>query len=162
VVKDGTLTYADRFEKETSPKLSPEGKAWLVRTERNLQEAIEAKRLQDPVAFDQLEQNDAAFKRFAYDTHPKAYLDAGLLKLPASDLAKIAMTPDAKDLFSKDGVNQMIDVAKATGPSDIWNVTKATASDTWTGVKDTTSSGANWVGNKASDGWTAVKDWWNK
>jgi hypothetical protein len=143
--------YADRFVNETYDKLSPEGKEWLMRARRNLQEAIEAKRAEDPAAFDQLEQNDAAFKRFAYDTHPKAYVDAGLLKLPASDLVKIGLTPDGGDLFSRDGAKQMWEVAKSAGPSDYWNVTKATAGDAWSGTK-----------SAVGGAWQNLKDWWNK
>jgi hypothetical protein len=143
--------YADRFINKTYATLSPAGQAWLLRARHNLQDAIETERMKDPDAFDKLEQNDAAFKKFAYDTHPKAYIDAGLKTLPASDLAKIALTPDFSDLFSKDGINQMIDVAKTTRPVDVWNVGTATAEDT-----------ASAVGSAASRAWTSVTNWWNK
>jgi hypothetical protein len=143
--------YATRFLEQTNAKLSTEGQAWLLRTRENLQQAIEQKRAMDPVAFDQLEQDNNAFKRFAYDSHPKAYIDAGLLKLPAGDLYNVSMTPDVGDLLSKDGVKQVIDVMKQTGLKDIWNVTTATGAQVGRGVAGAVESTTK-----------AIADWWNR
>ena len=85
--------YYKRFHAYTTDDLTPEGLAWMDRTGVNLQEAMEAKRLEDPMAYAQLEEDDAAFKRFAYDTHPRSYIDAGLFKLPVQDLQKIRPHP---------------------------------------------------------------------
>ena len=73
---------------------------------------MEAKRNEDPAAFAKLEENPDEFRKFAYGTHAKAYLDAGLAKLPTADLIKVAGTPDCEDLWSKDGVGQIEDVAR--------------------------------------------------
>src|SRR5262245_31804617 len=78
--------YADRFAERTHAKMTPAGRAWVLRTRTNLQRAIEAKRTEDPIAFDRLERDDAAFTRFAYLSHAKAYLDAGYLDLPVRDV----------------------------------------------------------------------------
>lgn len=103
--------YVNRFTDELYPKLSPVGKEWLLKARLNLQVAIEARLKQDPVAFDRLERDDDAFLEFAYDTHPKAYLDAGLEKLPLKDLVRIGMTPDTRDLATLNGLEQVVEVA---------------------------------------------------
>lgn len=110
--------YVERFTFETNDRLSPEGQEWLTRTRVLLQEAIENERERDPVAFDQLERNDAAFTRFAYDSHPDAYWDAGLGELSIFDLANIGLTPDPRDLFGWDGMVQAADIAGRLG--DVW------------------------------------------
>ncbi len=103
--------YVNRFTDELSPKLSPEGQAWLAQARVNLQVAIEDRRRHDPLAFDRLERDDAAFLEFAYDSHPKAYLDAGLEKLPLKDLVRIGLTPDVQDLATRNGLEQVVEVA---------------------------------------------------
>jgi hypothetical protein len=103
--------YAKRFTNELRPKLSPEGKAWLDRARLNLQEAIERERARDPAAFAELEEDADAFRQFAYDTHADAYWNAGLADLPISDLVRIGLTPDIKDLFTKAGLGQVADIA---------------------------------------------------
>lgn len=111
--------YAVRFTAETYKKLSPEGKAWLTKALLNLQVAIEDKRRKDPAAFDKLEHNPKAFRDFCFETHSKAYLDAGLADLPYLDRLKIGWTPDAKDLFSKKGLSQAADVAVKMAYDDL-------------------------------------------
>lgn len=103
--------YINRFSDELYPKLSPVGQAWLVQARLNLQVAIEERLKQDPAAFDRLERDDEAFKEFAYDSHPKAYFDAGLEGLPLKDLVKIGGTPDVRDLFNTNGLEQIAEVA---------------------------------------------------
>lgn len=103
--------YAVRFTEELAPQLSPKGQAWLVQARLNLQVAIEDRLKADPAAFDKLEQDDEAFKKFGYDTHPEAYLSAGLDELPLKDLIRIGLTPDTKDLLTKMGLEQVAEVA---------------------------------------------------
>lgn len=103
--------YIQRFNDEVRPELSPEGQAWLDRTRVNLQKAIEDKRFEDPQAFAELERNPDAFRKFAYDSHVKAYLDAGLADLPVEDLVRIGLTPDMSDLFNQAGLEQAVRVA---------------------------------------------------
>lgn len=98
--------YLRRFKYELRPKLSPEGKKWVDRTLVGLQQKIEKKRAQDPVAFDRLERNPEAFRKFCFDSHPDAYLEGGLNTLSLKEQAMIASTPDAKDLLSLGGIEQ--------------------------------------------------------
>ena len=101
--------YARRFTEELSPNLSERGQQWLVDARANLQEAMEARRAEDPAAFAELERDPEAFRRFAYDTHPGAYRDAGLAELRPSDLVQIPLTPDRQDLVSGPGLRQVVD-----------------------------------------------------
>ncbi len=101
--------YARRFTTELRPTLSAEGQRWVDRTFVLLQEAIENRRDADPAAFDRLEQDEDAFREFAYGTHSQAYLDGGLRYLPMEDLARIAATPDFFDIASIDGISQIIE-----------------------------------------------------
>ena len=102
--------YVRRFTMETDQRLSPQGQAWLDRARVLFQVAIEDERVSDPAAFDRLERNDSAFTRFAYDTHPDAYWNAGLGDLSLFDLTNIGLTPDARDLFGWDGIVQVADI----------------------------------------------------
>jgi len=103
--------YVHRFTEELAPKLSPAGQEWLAKARANLQMAFENRIKEDPAAFDRLEQNDEKFLEFAYASHPKAYLDAGMEKLPLKDLVRIGMTPDLRDLMTVNGLEQVADVA---------------------------------------------------
>jgi len=118
--------YLEKFSALGQKDLSPSGLAWRDRTLKTLQDAIEKKRMEDPEGFAKLEQNDAAFKAFAYGTHPDAYLKGGLLKLPAHDLLKIASTPELKDLFTPDGLKQIWSVLRQVSPRDVGDIAWAT------------------------------------
>lgn len=113
---DYYLSYGDRyvrrFSEETRPLLSPAGQAWLDRVREGLQQALEAERARDPLGFADLERDSARFLDFAYDTHPRAYLEAGLSELPVRDLLIIGSTPDARDLLSARGRRQIIEVLR--------------------------------------------------
>lgn len=122
--------YRTKFAALDSDDLSPEGLRWRDCTLRKLQQMIEDKRAADPAGFADLELNDDAFKRFAYDTHPAAYTDCGLLQLPAGDLWKIARTPDLSDLLTGDGITQVVEVLKKMKPSDVMDIGEATLEKT--------------------------------
>ncbi|MBM7118843.1 hypothetical protein [Archangium primigenium] len=128
--------YCDRFSSLGPKDLTPEGLAWRDRTLDALQSAIETKRMEDPAGFAQLERDPEAFKRFAYDSHPDAYVDSGLYKLPVQDLMKIGTTPDIKDLLTKDGVRQVIDALGKMSPGDAAKVAKESAKELVHDVKD--------------------------
>jgi hypothetical protein len=98
--------YVHRYSNELAPKLSPTGKKWVGDTRARLQRAIEDKRHEDPEAFDRMEQDPAAFREFAFSTHPDAYLKAGLKHLSLKDKARVAVTPDLKDLIRPSGLSQ--------------------------------------------------------
>jgi len=110
--------YINRFSDETNDLLSNEGRAWLARARVNLQVAIENERKASPRDFDALEKDDAAFQSFAMGTHANAYWFAGLEELDLFDLAHIALSPDAKDLFALDGIKQTVDIG--TRLLEVW------------------------------------------
>ena len=122
-IPDYYLDYGDkyitRFTRELYPKLSDKGQAWLVKARLNLQEAIEERRAADPRAFAQLEEDPKAFRSFAFFTHQQAYMDAGLATLPLTDLIKIGLTPDVKDLLSKDGRIQIFGISGKLGKAHL-------------------------------------------
>jgi hypothetical protein len=103
--------YVRRFSEEVYPLLSAAGQRWLVDVRVGLQVAIEDELARDPNAFAVLEADGPAFRRFAFDTHPQAYWDAGLGGLPVADLLTIGLTPDSEDLLSFEGIVQVGDIA---------------------------------------------------
>jgi len=87
---DYYLEYGNKFyQLFTRTGLSDRGEAWLRAVARDLQEAIEALRRAGPEAFDQLELDGKAFRKFAFDTHPEIYRKNGFLELSAFDKAEI-------------------------------------------------------------------------
>lgn len=104
--------YAHAFQTGTKAKLSPLGQEWLEGTFRRLQDAIEDKRREDPAAFERLESDPEAFRKFAYQTHSKAYVESGLAQLSPADLVQIGCTPGLKDLLTRDGLDQVIETVQ--------------------------------------------------
>lgn len=129
--------YARRFTTVLKPTLSAEGQKWLERAFVLLQQAMEGRLARDPAEYDALEQDSNAFREFAYATHPDAYLDAGLSKLPVTDLAKIASTPDLGDLMTMDGVSQIVETGVRILPQ--WG------EQAWEGAKDLGSQAWDWA-----------------
>jgi hypothetical protein len=109
------ISYGDfhlrKFLLETRQTLSPEGKEWLDKTLVNLQRAIEDKLINTKDGAT-IENNDDKFTDFAFDTHVKAYEDAGILDLSVMDKIKILLTPTAETLFSDRGLSQAASIAK--------------------------------------------------
>jgi hypothetical protein len=105
--------YCSHYGAELFPKLSPVGKTWLVLTRKFLQKNIERglaqNMLGDQISMSsempgngslsmgitqyQLELDDKTFKDFAFKTHPLAYLDGGIARLPLIDLGYITIQP---------------------------------------------------------------------
>ncbi len=98
--------YINRFTHVTRDKLSPQGKKWLDKALINLQRAIEVRLTFDPY----LELDNDAFKNFAFKSHVGAYESAGVLNLSVMDKVQIVLTPDPWDLFSKEGIEQALQV----------------------------------------------------
>lgn len=107
--------YVLRFSQELFPRLSDKGKEWLVKTRLNLQVAIENRRKAGDREFTQLEEDPPSFRKFAFNTHVPAYMDAGLADLPLSDLLKIVATPEMKDILRKDGRTQIFTITRRLG-----------------------------------------------
>lgn len=100
--------YAERFEK-LKPELSEKGKKWVDNTMINLQKAMEEGIVESENGAS-LERDPEAFKTFAYNTHAESYKKAGIAGLSISELKKIGLTPDPKDLFTKDRVKQVCEI----------------------------------------------------
>jgi RHS repeat-associated protein len=94
--------YARRFSNELNPKLTPEGQEWLMKARLYLQLEMEKELNKNP----RIELNNQDFQKFAFDSHVKAYTDAGVLELGFGDKVLILSTPDAKDLLSDLGRQQ--------------------------------------------------------
>jgi uncharacterized protein YqjF (DUF2071 family) len=110
------LDYGTRYLKRfhnLRPQLSPDGQVWVDRTAVLLQQKIESRRKNAPIEFDDLERHAERFRKFAFETHPKAYLEGGLAELPAEDIILISRAPDARDLLSDDGMAQVVTAAMA-------------------------------------------------
>ena len=105
--------YAHRFSEKLAPRLTPDGQRWLAATRLNLQTAMEQALRDDPATFATMELSDNAFTRFAYRTHPTAYLKAGISDLHVKDLMAIASTPDLRDVANAKGLAQLAAVAGA-------------------------------------------------
>lgn len=128
--------YCFRFSEVLFPQLSDAGKRWCISTRMNLQLAIEQRLLNGPAAFDTLEVKPGALRAYAFDTHPDAYLDAGLADLPIADLVAISLTPDMEDLATLAGA---IQAAKAgAGVAEDW------AGDVVEGVTDAVDQVGAW------------------
>ena len=99
--------YVRRFTEVLSPELSKQGQDWLVQARKNLQIAIEDELASNPG----IELDDEAFTAFAYDTHSRAYLDAGLTDLPIADLIRVAVTPNLSDTLNAKGIKVITETA---------------------------------------------------
>ena len=115
---DYGLKYFDRFH-ENKHNYAPATQGWVNRTGRALQEAMETSRLEDPAVFAELERDPAAFREFAYATHPDAYVNAGLTQVPFDDRLRILGTPDVADLFNREGLWQAAEVAARVTRDDV-------------------------------------------
>jgi hypothetical protein len=71
---------------------------------------LERRRAADPRRFAELEEETHAFQCFAYGTHARAYIECGIAKLPWRDLVRIARTPDIRDLLTRAGLEQVLQV----------------------------------------------------
>ncbi|WP_119313249.1 hypothetical protein [Aquitalea magnusonii] len=131
--------YCSNYGKKLMPKLTPAGQDWLRSGRRLLQVNMEyglrdnmngpliyipCKRYPNrSVAFSfaqrKLELNNAAFRKFAFDTHVPAYLDAGLADLPVSDLARIGGQPNIEEWTDgatwKQAIDSGVEVGKDWG-----------------------------------------------
>jgi len=98
--------YARRFH-AIRGTLTPQGQTWVKNTRSALHSEIEKRRAHNPVTFSKLEKNQAKFQTFAYSSHTRAYLKTGIQHLPIGDILRIGMTPDIRDVATRQGVRQI-------------------------------------------------------
>ncbi|CAB3771602.1 hypothetical protein LMG29542_06656 [Paraburkholderia humisilvae] len=148
--------YCSHYGAELFPKLSLAGQAWLRSARWWLQKNMEkglaqnmqgqqismSGHLPDSARFSmgvpqyQLELDEQMFKDFAFNTHPLAYLDGGIARLPPTDLARIMMQPRMQEWGSRDTAEQVAQT--------VWGATKA-----WVGDgTDAVSSGTDTLVNE--------------
>lgn len=109
-------------------RLSEKGQGWIDKTLFNLQDYMDKGlvnkswipekhkrfnrkyKLNDKTMrynfYSKLEINADKFKEFAFATHPDAYINAGLSKLPLTDLIRIVITPDFAEWKDLDTIEQ--------------------------------------------------------
>jgi len=107
--------YAKAFKNKTRPKMSSKGKIWLDKTLIALQDSIEKKIKSD----NKIELDNVRFRKYAFDSHPICYVKSGLFDLGPADLYEIAMTPEWRDLLTKEAMVQVLKVIK------MWSLQKA-------------------------------------
>ena len=104
--------YCVVFSASLMPKLSKDGQKWLTRARENLQMYMENGVIKGKFtsSFDHdfnkqlanrslkdVELDNNWFQRFAFATHPDAYIDAGLIQVSIPDKLEISLTPDFKE-----------------------------------------------------------------
>ena len=77
--------YCQRFSTELYPKLSDQGKAWLVKARLYLQEAIEDLLQKNP----DIELDNDQFNHRVFQTHPGSYMRGGFSELTKMDYVNI-------------------------------------------------------------------------
>jgi len=105
--------YANRFKYQTRQRLSPQGQKWLDSTFVYLQRMMEAELYRNPG----IELDSDNLKRFAFGTHPNAYIKAGFFCLHPYDFLKITATPDWGDIL---GENGLVQIYKALQELEPW------------------------------------------
>lgn len=99
--------YLHKFKYDTRKSLWPEGKTWndsaLVKLQRPIEDMVK-------ITNGIIEEDSDAFRAFAFDAHPQAYIDAGLFTLSIQDLVKIGTTPSFDHLFSEEGAQQIVTI----------------------------------------------------
>ena len=124
------LDYGDKCLHQfraVGPDLSSDGQEWLESTLKLLQEAIEERLRHDPAEFEQLELDEQGFRDFAFSTHAQAYIDGGILTLPADDLWRILKTPDVTDVVSPAGIAEILQVLAKLDRHDLTHIVASTA-----------------------------------
>lgn len=128
--------YIRRFTDITNKYLTSAGKKWLRDARRFLQVYMEdgfnqnitettvvTKSERDSNitssisagGIERLELSSQIFRRFAFGTHPAAYIDGGFINLTVMDMMFVSLTPDIKEWTGEgasDTFDQAIEVAK--------------------------------------------------
>lgn len=103
--------YGDKYlRRMMALDLSPSGRRFVTRARGLLQEAIERRRHRDPAGFERLELDGGAFRDFAFESHTRAYGDAGFHDLPVGDKLKVALAVGMKDWWG--GREQVLELIR--------------------------------------------------
>ena len=104
--------YAQKFQNETSNRLSVQGQKWVGEVMANLQMLMENRLSQQDGA--EFERNAQAFKDFAFSSHVEAYWNengtAPLYTLTFTDLFRILFTPDFRDVIRAKSLSQIVTI----------------------------------------------------
>jgi hypothetical protein len=84
--------YAERFYRETRPRMSARGRQWIDDVLLCLQHELRAA-LDESTACDDV-------RAIAYDQHPACYTEAGFCTLPLLDLLRVVATIDPREWLS--------------------------------------------------------------
>lgn len=116
--------YCERFSKNTSEDLSPQGRIWLNKTLACLQSSIVRGCNEKKQCF-----SCQSIRKLAFDTHPHCYVDSGLCSLSLKDQIQVGKTVDASDFFTTESLMQVKSVAVNCGTfytkQGLHNVTNA-------------------------------------
>lgn len=97
--------YCNRFCTQTYSHLSTRGKKWMNKTLVCLQTALQKGCSRGKCS------TCVATKDYAFVSHAPCYVGSGLCELPHSDMLKVGLTPDSKDLARQEGLLQAGQVA---------------------------------------------------
>ena len=104
------LKYCAKFMKlRDLDKLTDKGKQWVDKTLLLLQQALE----NIVQSNSSIESDDIQLKKAAFETHPTAYVQGGLLELGMEDKIKILLTVEYGDLIDHYGREQVMKVSSA-------------------------------------------------
>ena len=144
--------YCSTYGAQLRPKLTPEGQVWLRNArwglQKNMEDGLKQNMQGDVIAMTskkpgngsfrmdverfQLELDSETFTTFAFNTHPLAYLDAGLADLTVGDLMKIGAQPNMQEWADSRTWSQAVDSGKAVATSQakyFGNAVRDTAPD---------------------------------
>ncbi|MCA9673731.1 MAG: hypothetical protein H6709_00160 [Kofleriaceae bacterium] len=104
--------YAQRFYRDTRPRMTARGQRWiddvLVCLQHDLRDAIDATTSCDDIW------------QTAFDSHPACYVDAGFCTLSIWDIAQVVRTIDVRDWVSADAARQVVTTAARCGAGYAW------------------------------------------
>lgn len=179
--------FTELLEDKGAWKLSNDGKKWLIKTRRRLQEYLEIgvvkkyyisklnhdynlrnglvntdKSPQKETIkkfYTDIELRNNKFNEFAFATHPDAYNPKDMSKLPINDLILIGFTPELKEFFKKETWEQV---------GIVWdNIDMKEISDaTWEQIKENAQEIIQEMGQKVGETIEKTKEnlrkLWNK
>lgn len=154
---DYYLSYGDKyvkaFKEKTRPNLTEKGKTWLDKTLVALQKSIEDKLKVDK----KIELDPVKFRKFAFDSHPDAYIKSGLFDLDAKDLYQIALTPEWRDLLTEESMAQVLQIIKRWSEEKAKEIAKLSFK-VWDSVKGEFEKEVRTVANVLDKWYKSAKD----